>query len=72
MKFDVKIICYFIISLLAYGRVPKDFPHFYYMLGAKLSSLLYGDVAVITIVLSTAHARFIVSISKTSNALVGQ
>ena len=26
----------------------QDFPHFYYMLGGNLGSLLYGDVSVMT------------------------
>ena len=34
-------IIHFIILILT-----PDFPHFYYMLGGNLGSLLYGDVSV--------------------------
>ena len=35
------------IFLLFFILIPTpDFPHFYYMLGGNLGSLLYGDVSV--------------------------
>ena len=39
-KFSIKS---FVLDVI---RIASDFPHFYYMLGGNLGSLLYGDVSV--------------------------
>ena len=42
-----------------------DFPHFYYMLGGNLGSLLYGDVSVMElVVLLSFTGNYVVSIRK--------
>ena len=48
---NVEIIHFFIILIPT-----PDFPHFHYMLGGNLGSLLYGDVSVM-ICLAEAHNR---------------
>ena len=40
---NIEIFHFFLILI----PIP-DFPHFYYMLGGNLGSLLYGDVSVMT------------------------
>ena len=37
-----------------------DFPHFYYMLGGNLGSLLYGDVSVISEAAAMCHCFTII------------
>ena len=38
-----------------WGWTTPDFPHFYYMLGGNLGSLLYGDVSVMPINLTVVY-----------------
>ena len=43
---NIEILSIFIILIPT-----PDFPHFYYMLGGNLGSLMYGDVSVMTLCL---------------------
>ena len=42
-----------IYSLLSFLVPTPDFPHFYYMLGGNLGSLLYGDVSMMIFMVDT-------------------